>query len=158
MSPSTDRIEKRVLIPSPRERVWRAIRNAEEFGIWFGMKSDNEFEAHTPVSAAMVPTQVDEEVARKQKAFEGLRFELLVDRIEPMRLFSFRWNPDSGEPTTTLVTFELEDADGGTLLTVAETGFDALPPDRRAEAYASNEGGWEIQTRLISQYLAREAR
>lgn len=104
----------------------------------------------------MAPTQVDEEVARQQKAFEGIRVELFVDRIEPMRLFSFRWSPAGPDEPTTLVTFELEDADDGTLLTVSETGFDALPAERRAEVYTSNEGGWEIQTRLISQYLARE--
>ncbi len=30
----TDRIERSVIIKVPRERVWRAISNAEEFGTW----------------------------------------------------------------------------------------------------------------------------
>ena len=33
---STDRIEKTVLLPAPRERVWRAVGLAENFGSWFG--------------------------------------------------------------------------------------------------------------------------
>ena len=32
----TDRIERSVVINAPRERVWRALSNAEEFGTWFG--------------------------------------------------------------------------------------------------------------------------
>ncbi len=37
---STDRIEKQILLRAPRERVWRAISDAKEFGIWFGVAFD----------------------------------------------------------------------------------------------------------------------
>jgi hypothetical protein len=53
------------------------------------------------------------------------------------------------------VAFELEDDGGGTLLTVSESGFDRVPLERRAKAFADNEGGWAIQTTLIAKYLAR---
>ncbi len=58
------------------------------------------------------------------------------------------------EPMT-LIVFELHDAPEGILLTVAESGFDKLPPERRAKAFAANEGGWTHQMKLIEQYLAR---
>ena len=32
----TDRIERSVVVKALRDRVWRAISNAEEFGAWFG--------------------------------------------------------------------------------------------------------------------------
>ena len=32
----TDRIERSVVINAPRERVWRALSDAESFGTWFG--------------------------------------------------------------------------------------------------------------------------
>ena len=32
---STDRIEKSIVLRAPRARVWRALANAEEFGVWF---------------------------------------------------------------------------------------------------------------------------
>jgi hypothetical protein len=54
----------------------------------------------------------------------------------------------------TLVVFELEDAPGGTRLTITESGFDRIPLARRAKAFADNEGGWEIQTQLIAKFLA----
>jgi hypothetical protein len=41
------------------------------------------------------------------------------------------------------------------MLTVSESGFDRLPPERRAEAYASNEQGWAKQMELIEKYLAK---
>jgi uncharacterized protein YndB with AHSA1/START domain len=78
-----------------------------------------------------------------------------------MRLFSFRWHPFAVDPdvdysgeSATLVTFELENAPGGTMLTITESGFDRIPPERRAKAFASNEQGWTAQTKLIEKYLA----
>ena len=124
------------------------------------MRVDGEFAPHTTVRARMVPTQVDPDVAEKQKSFEGMTFELYLEGIEPMRSFAFRWHPyppppgEEADAPTTLVVFELEDAEGGTLLTVTESGFDRIPIERRAKAFADNEGGWEIQTQLIAKYLA----
>jgi hypothetical protein len=92
-----------------------------------------------------------------QEPHAGKEFVLHVDRIEPMRLFSFRWNP-AGEEQTTLVWFELEAATGGTMLTITESGFDAIPLERRAQAFAGNEAGWEHQLRLIAKYLALAAK
>ena len=62
----------------------------------------------------------------------------------------------SKEPTT-LVAFELEEASGGTMLTVTESGFDRIPLERRAKAFAANEGGWTAQVKMIEKYLALAA-
>ena len=164
MSTNTDRIEKKVLLRAPRERVWRAISDSRQFGSWFGVEFSDPFVAGTAITGKIVPTTVDAEVAARQKPYEGFRFEFLVDRIEPMRLFSFRWHPfamdtgvDYSKEPTTLVAFELEEASGGTLLTVTESGFDRIPLERRAKAFAANEGGWTAQMKLIEKYLALAA-
>lgn len=160
MTSLTDRIEKQVLLRATRERVWRALSRSSEFGVWFGMDLTGEFLPHTTVTGRMVPTQVDAEVAAEQKPFEGMPVELFIEQVEPMRLLSFRWHPyppedgDTSKVPTTLVTFELEDAEGGTLLRLSESGFDQVPIERRARAFTDNEGGWQIQTQLISKYLA----
>lgn len=49
----------------------------------------------------------------------------------------------------------VEEVADGTRLTITESGFDALPSGRRAEAYEANEGGWQHQSRLIAKYLER---
>jgi len=160
---NTDRIDKKVLLKAPRERVWNAIADSARFGSWFGVAFHGPFVAGARLTGTIVPTSVDAEIAKLQKPHEGKAFAFTVDRIEPMRTFSFRWHPyavdlsiDYSKQPTTLVVFELEEVAGGTLLTISESGFDQIPLERRAKAFAANDGGWTMQTRLIEAYLAME--
>jgi len=164
MATSNDRIEKKALLRASRERVWRAISDSKEFGTWFGVALDGPFIAGADMIGRIVPTKVDPEVAKLQQPHEGKAFRISVDRIEPMRLFSFRWHPGAVDPEvdyskepTTLVVFELEEAPGGTMLTITESGFDRIPLERRAKAFASNDAGWAHQAKLIEKYLALAA-
>lgn len=161
---NTDRIEKKVLLNAPRERVWRAISEAEQFGRWFGVDFDGPFVAGQALTGRIVPTQVDAEVAKLQEAHAGKPFAFVIDAIEPMHRFAFRWHPFAIDPAVdysqeemTLVEFLLDDADGGVLLTIRESGFDRIPLARRAAAFAANDGGWAHQSRLIAKYLALPA-
>ncbi len=161
MSSPTDRIEKQVFLAAPVDRVWRAIADAREFGAWFGVAFDGPFAPGARLVGRIVPTTVDPEVAASQRPYEGARFEIAVERVEPMRLFAFRWHPfavdpgvDDAQEPMTLVTFALEEAAGGTRLTITESGFDAIPIERRAKAFEMNEQGWAAQARLVERYLA----
>jgi uncharacterized protein YndB with AHSA1/START domain len=154
MSSSTDRIVKKTVLRASQERVWNAIADAKQFGSWFGMEFEGSFTAGTPIRARIAPTKVDPEVAKEQEPYAGTEFTIRIERVEPMRLFSFRWHPYGEAHVTTLVTFELEPAADGTAVTITESGFDAIPLERRAKAFAKNEGGWEHQLRLIAKYLA----
>lgn len=162
--PETNRIEKQVVLRASRGRVWRAISDPAEFGTWFGVEFEAPFVAGAIVPARMVPTKVDPDVAEMQKQHAGTPFEIKVERIEPMSLFSFRWHPyepegnaDFESTPTTLVEFVVEEHPEGTRLTITESGFDTIPLAKRAEAFASNEQGWTIQATLIDKYLARAA-
>ncbi len=53
--------------------------------------------------------------------------------------------------------FELEEAPGGTLLKVTESGFDNVPIDRRAMAFRSNDEGWGIQMENIAKHVGNTA-
>jgi uncharacterized protein YndB with AHSA1/START domain len=158
---STDRIEKKILLHAPRKRVWRALSDSTEFGTWFGVKFDGPFAPGASMRGAIVPTQVNAEVAKAQKPYEGLPFEITIEKMEPERLFSFRWHPFaiergvdySAEPTT-LVVFALEEVPGGVMLTVTESGFDQIPLARRAKAFTANEQGWGMVVKLVEEYLA----
>jgi uncharacterized protein YndB with AHSA1/START domain len=157
-----DRIEKQIVLKAPLDRVWLAITDSARFGAWFGAKIEGPFVAGREAVGRIVPTGVDPEVARMQAPYAGTPWRIVVERIEPMRLFSFRWHPGavdpghdySGEPMT-LVTFELAEVEGGTLLTIVESGFAQLPLPRRDETMRGNAEGWAHQTRLIEKYLAR---
>jgi len=156
----TDRIEKTVVLHAPRARVWRALTDVEEFGRWFGVKFDRPFRPGAVQRGVLVGTTVDDEVAKAQRQHANIPFEITVERIEPERLFSFRWHPFAIEPgvdyssePTTLIVFTLDDDAGGTRLTVSESGFDQIPLARRAQAFTANEQGWSIIAGIFEKYL-----
>jgi uncharacterized protein YndB with AHSA1/START domain len=150
MTTQTDRIEKRVTLRAPLGKVWRAISNAQEFGTWFKVALQGEF-----VEGQTIHGQIT------YPGYEHLKAEMQVVRIQPQTYFAYRWHPAamevgvdySSEPTT-LVEMKLKEAAGGTELTIIESGFDALPAARRAEAFRLNEGGWTTQCDHIAQYVA----
>jgi uncharacterized protein YndB with AHSA1/START domain len=157
---STDQIRKQIILRATRERVWQAISDHTAFGTWFGVEIDGPFIAGQEAVGRIVPTKVDPAVARLQEPYRGAAFRIMIERIEPMRLFSFRWHPFAidqaqsyeNEPMT-LVSFALEDVEGGVRLTITESGFDQLPVARRDSAWKANDGGWAHQTRLIERYV-----
>ncbi|HET6614084.1 MAG TPA: SRPBCC family protein [Kofleriaceae bacterium] len=156
----TDRIEKQVHLRAPLARVWRAVSDAREFGTWFGVDFDGPFVAGERLTGRITPTKVDPEIAAMQAPHAGAAFEIAVVTVVPMTTFAFRWHPYAIDPevdysaeASTLVTFELREADDGTVLTIVESGFDSLPIERRAEAFSANEGGWTMQAQLIAKYL-----
>ncbi|HEY2457052.1 MAG TPA: SRPBCC family protein [Candidatus Acidoferrum sp.] len=159
---STDRIEKQIVLHSPRKRIWRALTDSGEFGFWFGMKFDGPFKPGALMRGVIAPTGVNADVAKSQKQYEGLAFEITIEKIEPERLFSFRWHPYAVDPAidysaepTTLIEFVLQDAADGILLTVSESGFDRIPLARRAQAFTANEKGWAMVVTMIEDYLAK---
>jgi len=150
---NTDRIEEKILLRVPLARVWNALTDAGEFGAWFGVKLAGAFAPGAAVKGTITV-----------KECEGTQFELVVDRIEPQRLFSWRWHPYAMDPdvdysaeTPTLVVCELEEIGGGTVLTLVESGFDKLPAARREEARREHEEGWAMQMKSIERYLAKAA-
>ena len=147
---NTDRIEKTVTLRAPRSRVWRAITTAEQFGAWFGVKLEGPIAEGATVRGKIT-----------YPGYEHLTMEMLVERMEPERYFAYRWHPyaidaavDYSSEPTTLDEFRLDEADGGTLLTIVESGFDRIPLARRAEAFRMNDGGWTEQTKNIERYVA----
>ena len=157
-----DRIERQILLRAPLERVWRALSDSTEFGNWFGMRFNAPFAPGATMTGVIVPTTVNQEVAKMQKPYEGISFEIKIEQMQPERLFSFRWHPGAVEPgidyasePTTLVVFTLEQAPDGVQLTVTESGFDQIPLARRAKAFSANEGGWTLVIKLIEEYLAK---
>jgi uncharacterized protein YndB with AHSA1/START domain len=151
MNTSTDRIERKILLKAPRSRVWRALSDAKEFGDWFGV----DFEGKAFVAGKPVQGKIT------YPGYEHLVMEVLVERVVPERLLSWRWHPAAVDPAadysqepTTLVVFELEEGEGGTSLSVVESGFDKIPAERRATAFRMNASGWEAQMRNIEKHVA----
>jgi uncharacterized protein YndB with AHSA1/START domain len=161
MTIQTDQISKSTVLRAPLERVWQALSDARQFGTWFGAEFDGGFVPGTRLTGRMMPTAVDAEVAKMQEPYAGMPFVIVVERVEPMRLLSFRWHPYPVEPKDyerepmTLVEFQLKATPQGTEVTVTESGFEGIPLERRAKAFTANDEGWTHQMSLIAKYLAR---
>jgi uncharacterized protein YndB with AHSA1/START domain len=147
-----NRIEKRIELKAPVSRVWRALTDHREFGEWFRVKLDGPF----------VPGQI----SRGQMTYPGyehLKWEAVVQKMEPESLFSFTWHPYAVDPeadyskeNSTLVEFKLEKIPTGTLLTLTESGFENIPGDRRLEAFRRNDGGWTEQMKNIESHVTQK--
>ena len=147
---STDRIEKEIVIRAPRAKVWQALVDPSQFGQWFGVRLESAFAPGARVRGRIT-----------HPGYDHLTLDLVVETMEGERRLAWRWHPHavdtardySAEPMT-LVTFELSDVPGGTRLSVVESGFDAIPDARRAEAWRGNERGWEGQMANIERHVA----
>lgn len=147
----SDRIEKTIELKAPIERVWRALTDHNEFGEWFRVKLDGPF-VLGEVSTGRIT----------YPGYEHIKWNATIKQMEAPRLFSFRWPHEGIEPeadgsqdATTLVEFRLEATSNGTRLTIVESGFDALPANRRTEAFRGNESGWEEQMKNIQAHVER---
>jgi uncharacterized protein YndB with AHSA1/START domain len=146
---TTDRIEKHAVLRAPLSRVWQAITDSQQFGEWFRVDLQGAFAEGAVVSGRMT-----------EPGYEHAIMEVLVEKISPQSYFAFRWHPyeenggvDFATAPTTLVEFFLEEVSEGTRLTIVESGFDCIPPDKRGEAVRNNDQGWSYQMRNVERYV-----
>lgn len=144
-----DRITKDIELKAPVDRVWRALSDPAAFGTWFGVKIDGPFVPGQPARGRIT-----------HPGYEHVSWEVAIVAMEEPSLFSFTWHPYAVDPdkdysneTPTLVEFRLAPIEGGTRLIVVESGFDALPDDRRPDALRMNEGGWAAQMDNIRAHV-----
>jgi len=138
-------IERSIHVKAPRERVWRALTAVQEFSKWFGVEIQGG-EIRSGAKLKMVHA--------------GVGYVFDIQEMRPPESFSWRWHPgmidntlDYSKEPMTLITFTLLEADGGTRVTVLESGFDAINLARRASVFAENLKGWEEQMVNLERYL-----
>lgn len=133
MTITNDTIEETLFLNSPISRVWDALTDPAKVAQWFCSKG---------VEGAF------QEGRESTLCFKDARCRLRTERFEPPHVFAWRWVPaeandnpieDSG---TTLVTFTLKEARGGTEVTMVESGFEALGTETR-KAFFFNSEGWD---------------
>lgn len=133
-----DAIEKTIRIDAPRAAVWKAIVDAGAFGTWFRCRFDGPF---------VVGERLGAEITGH--GHEGMAFWIVPVEIAPPERFAYDWpagdESADGDAPTTRVTFTLAEEDGGTRVTVTESGFASLPAGVAERKYPDNTKGWEIQ-------------
>ena len=147
------RIEKQILLRAPRTRVWRALADTAQFAQWFGVEIEGTFAPGARVR-----------MTSKVPGCEGEVFFVHIEQMIEPEFFSWRWHPGLQRPEVdysvepmTLVEFRLADAEGGTLLTVIESGFDRIGAARRAGVFEENEKGWEYQLVELQKHVGQSS-
>jgi uncharacterized protein YndB with AHSA1/START domain len=69
-APSTDRIERSVVLRAPRSKVWRALTDPAQFSEWFGAKLRDPF-----VPGARIRGPVT------HPGYEHLTMDITIDRV-----------------------------------------------------------------------------
>ena len=135
-------------IPAPVKKVWRIVSTTEGMQQWLGPKT------YEPEVGGRVLFDVRHDGTR------WLMFGSVQELVEPTRI-SFTWQEfDTGTlncwPAPTLVTISLAEQDGGCLVRLEHSGFDALP--NAAAECASYQQGWTSRNvlELLAQLAARQ--
>jgi uncharacterized protein YndB with AHSA1/START domain len=139
-------VRRTISIKAPIDKVWAAITEAEHLSRWF------------PQSAVLNDVSVGAEGVFTWDDYEP--FAVRIEELDPPRMIAYRWSNESARavpPThvddsqSTVFRFTLEPIDGGTQLTVVESGFGTLPDP--AGSLESNRGGWNSELDELVAYL-----
>lgn len=143
-----DCITREIHIAASATSVWRALTDPAEFGEWFRVSLDGPFVVGETTTGAMT-----------YPGHEGVPWVSVTERMDPPSRFDFRWPasaPGEGMSPDTVwiqVSFSLQPKDGGTLVTVTESGFAALPEDQRISMLRDNAEGWTLQNQNLKRYV-----
>jgi len=138
-------VSRTISIAASPERVWAAITEPEHIAKWAG--------SHATIDRVEVG-------GSGTWTFEGYgTVPLVIEAIDPPHSISYRWgnmtSPDIDPVVSTVFRFTLVPADGGTQLTVVESGFQNLEdPFSRME---DNRGGWTSELDELVAYLEGDA-
>ncbi len=145
-----DQIVKVVDLKAPVARVWRALTDFKEFGQWFRVNLDGPFEVGKLTTGHVT-----------YPGFEHMKWESTTEQLVDEELFVFSWPPSALDPETkydesakVTVEFRLESTDGGTRLTITESGFLQFPESKRLEILRQNVEGWNLQAENVAAHVA----
>ena len=139
-------VRRTISIKAPIDKVWAAITEAQHLARWF------------PQSAVLTDVSVGAEGVFTWDGYED--FAVRIEELDPPHMIAYRWSNDNarGVPTTRIVDsqstvfrFTLEPIEGGTQLTVVESGFGSLSDP--AGSMESNRGGWNSELDELVAYL-----
>lgn len=138
----TKTIRRELLIPQPREQVWRALTESATLAEWM---FPNDFE---PRVGHHFTFQVPPNPKLK---FDGLVVQCEVLECEPPSRLAFSWS--AGGLADTRVSFRLEPDGDGTRVFFEHSGFDVSQPWGE-QAFHGAEFGWAKMFKQLAAVVA----
>ncbi|WP_144876036.1 SRPBCC domain-containing protein [Microbacterium sp. 1.5R] len=145
IEPERFTVRRAIRIDAPRGSVWRAVTEAEHVARWFGRPA---LEGAGVGATGVIDFGSDDIVP------------LRIEALDEPRSITYRWNSDDAlgshpaeidERTSTVFTFTLDEVEGGTLLTVVESGFERTSDP--AANMESHRWGWDEKTDVLVTLL-----
>jgi uncharacterized protein YndB with AHSA1/START domain len=134
-----DEVRRELVVEAPRDRVWRALTDADELVRRF------------PDEAAEVDLRPGGPIAIRWR--DGEFDHGTIDVVDEPSRFSFRWHGAGFDSPETLGEFTLEEVEGGTRIVVVESGFSKVREEKRGSAWKDNDGGWAKELGELKTYL-----
>jgi len=138
-----EKIEKKVSINAPAEKVWKALTEPKQLGEWMMMPTTFE-----PV--------VGKEFTFKAGGMEGWDgyFHCIVREVEVNKKLVYTWNSGMINAET-LVTILISETGGQTELTLIHTGWENLPAEMRSQMIDGHSKGWDERfVKKLSELLS----
>ena len=138
-----EKIEKKVSINAPAEKVWKALTEPKQLGEWMMMPTTFE-----PV--------VGKEFTFKAEGMEGWDgfFHCTVKEVEVNKKLVYTWNSGMINAET-LVTILISETGGQTELTLIHTGWENLPAEMRSQMIDGHSKGWDERfVKKLSELLS----
>ncbi|MCI0712777.1 MAG: SRPBCC domain-containing protein [Chloroflexi bacterium] len=138
-------VKRTIWINAPRERVWQAITDANQIMKWWGGGDHWEIDELKVGGTIKFGDPADLMLAT-------------IAVLDPPREFRLRWPPQEQYHNLEMfTTYVLETENGGTRVTVSETGFEGLPADVRQKRYESTMSGYESVLAGLKKYIEEGA-
>lgn len=146
---TSDALSSELVVKAPLEKAWEAFTTKEGWESWFSDKVTSDFQVGSPLVMY----------------FEGYgeNTGTVVER-EEHKSFAYQWHPGEGDwesrpvEEKTTVRFTIEPVDGGTKITMVESGFSKVLEARRPKAFEDNTGGWSYMMKQIVRWLEDDVR
>ena len=143
MADVPDTIERELILPVPPARVWAALTQPDQLSAWFGTRANVDLRPGGAVQFIW-----DDTSSGTSRNNYGV-----IEVIEPLQRFAFRWQSGAEGSPMTLVDFTLEELPTGTRLRVVESGFAVLAREHRD----GNVRGWQRELGELETYLLEAA-
>ena len=137
-------VERSVLIDVPPKRVWQAITDPAQLEQWYA-----------PGCAWEIPVLQVGATIKFHNTDTDIQLAT-IEALEPLQEFTLRWQLDPAHPGITLLnSFLLEEADGGTRVTISQAGYESLPDGMREEQLRQDADAYTAIAESLKNYLER---
>ena len=140
-----------VQLPAPRQTVWEKLNDTETLKATIPGCESLEKTSDTSFAAVAVT-----KIGPVKAKWKG---KVTLTDLDPPNGYKIVGEGEGGVAgfAKGSADVRLSDKDGGTLLTVVESGFDQIPASRRSKAFEMNTKGWAAQLQNIKRHVENAA-